>query len=60
MNTMLFWNPKTKKVVKFKVVQTKLGIWRNARAMTVAHIHKIAKRDGLVHFTTRTKLREVC
>jgi hypothetical protein len=58
MNTMLFYNPKTKESIRVKACQSKAGMWFAGRP-SPAKIKSWAAREGLIHVTSRTKLAEV-
>jgi hypothetical protein len=58
MNTMLFYNPKTKESVRVKACQSKVGMWRDGRP-SPAEIKSWAAKKGLIHITSRTKLGEI-
>lgn len=58
MNTMLFFNPKTKKSVRVKACQSKAGI-RYAGRPSPAKVKSWAIREGLIHVTTKTKMSDI-
>jgi hypothetical protein len=58
MNTMLFYNPKTKESIRTKGCQSKAGMW-NHHNPSPAKIKSWAAKEGLIHVTSRTKLAEV-
>ena len=59
MNTILFWNPKDGQVLRVKITQRKLAMWRNSRAHTRRSAFALAARQGWEHITTRTWLNRL-
>lgn len=59
MNTILFWDAKAKKAHSIKVTQSKRAIWRNPGVHTTASAHKLAKKNGWVHVTSKTKVSQL-
>lgn len=58
MNTMLFFNPKTKESVRTKACQSKAGMWHQG-CPSPAKIKSWAAKNGLIHVTSKTKLSEI-
>lgn len=58
MNTLLFFDPYSKKSFKVKVTQSKAAIWRG-QGITRAAAFRAAKRNNWVHVTTKTKIKEL-
>ena len=58
MNTMLYYNPKTKESVRLKGCQSKQGMWRD-NYPSPAKLKSWAAKEGLIHVTSRTKLAEI-
>lgn len=58
MNTMLFFNPKTKESIRVKACQSKLGMWRDG-CPSPAKVKRWAADEGLIHVTSKTKVSEI-
>lgn len=58
MNTMLFFNPKTKESIRVKGCQSKAGMWF-AGHPSPAKIKSWAAKNGLIHVTSKRKLSEI-
>ena len=58
MNTMHFFNPKTKEAVRVKGCQSKTGMWIHG-APSPAKLKSWAAREGLIHVTSKTKMSEI-
>lgn len=58
MNTILFWDTKNTKARRIKVAQSKVAVDRGD-GVTRRQAFEMAKRNGWVHITTRTKLSEL-
>lgn len=58
MNTLLFFDPYSNKVLRVKVTQSKIAIWRG-QGITRAAAFRAAKRNNWVHVTTKTKIKEL-
>lgn len=58
MNTMFFFNPKTKESIRTEACQSKAGMWVFGRP-SPAKIKSWAAKNGLIHVTSKTKLSEI-
>ena len=58
MNTMFFFNPKTKEAIRTKGCQSKVGMWHDGRS-SPAKIKSWAAKNGLIHVTSKTKMSEI-
>ena len=58
MNTILFWDKKNTKARRINVTQSKVAVNRGD-GVTRRQAFEMAKRNGWIHITARTKMSEV-
>ena len=58
MNTILFWDKKNTKARRINVTQSKVAVARGD-GVTRRQAFGMAKRNGWIHITSRTKMSEV-